>query len=157
MKKVLLSFCMLLIVAMSIGQTSNWKKSPSLGLNFFLKDFNTASSIRTQGLPVVLRDGIWNKPANMAPGVSITYLEGLTDYIDFAANLHASFVNYQYNDGSKQGQDKFLLEADANIRLKLLTDKYFAVPYLTAGLGQSMYGGTYFLLICPLVLVFSLN
>jgi len=140
---------MLMLVAMSIGQTSNWKKSPSLGLNFFLKDFTTPDLIGRQGLPIVLRDGTWNKPVSMSPGVSITYLEGLSDYVDFAANLHASFTNYQYFNGTKQGQDKFLLESDANVRLKLVPDNYFLVPYFSAGLGASMYGGTYFSAYAP--------
>ncbi|MCZ0211835.1 hypothetical protein OZK63_41485, partial [Streptomyces sp. UMAF16] len=36
------------------------------------------------------------------------------------------------------------MEADASVNLKLLTDKYFMVPYLSAGVGASMYAGTYF-------------
>ncbi|MBS1628060.1 MAG: OmpA family protein [Bacteroidetes bacterium] len=156
MKKILLSFSALFMLALSFGQTtSNWKKTPSLGLNFFLKDFVTPDLIGQRSLPIVLRDGTWNKFSNMSPGVSLTYLDGLSNYVDFAANLHASFTDYQYFNGTKEGQSKFLLEADANVRLKLLPDHYFLVPYVSGGLGVGMYGGTYFSTYVPVGIGFQ--
>ncbi len=92
----------------------------------------------------VLANGSWTKAANMTPGLGIQYLDGLSDYVDFNANLNSSFVNYPFYNGSKAGQDKFLLEATAGVNVKLLTDNYFMVPYLSAGVGVSMLGGTYF-------------
>ena len=47
------------------------------------------------------------------------------------------------------GSDAFLLEADANLNLKLLPDNYIAVPYLSVGLGASMYTGSYFAAYAP--------
>ncbi len=144
MKKILLSFLVIVTMVVSFGQTTSLKKRPTLGINFFLKDFKTPDLIGRKGLGVVLRDGSWSKISEMTPGLGLQYFTGLTDYLDFTANLNASFINYTFYDGSKAGSDKFLLESDAGVNLKLLTDNYFMVPYLHAGVGASMLGGTYF-------------
>jgi outer membrane protein OmpA-like peptidoglycan-associated protein len=144
MKKILLSFLAMVVMMASFGQSTSLKKRPTLGINFFLKDFKTPDLIGRNGLGPVLRDGSWAKIADMTPGLGIQYFDGITNYIDFTANLNGSFINYTFYDGHKLGQDKFLLEANAGINLKLLTDNYVVVPYLHAGLGASMLGGTYF-------------
>ncbi|MFX9058207.1 hypothetical protein ABTN75_20490, partial [Acinetobacter baumannii] len=78
----------------------------------------------------------------MTPGMSVSYFQGLSDHVDFMANLHGDFINYPFYNGTKVGTDKFQLESDANVNLKLLTDKYFLVPYLSGGVGLGMVGGT---------------
>jgi OmpA-OmpF porin, OOP family len=71
----------------------------------------------------------------------------LTENIDFMASLGGTYTKYPFYPKSgvtPLSGNRFLLEADANINLKLLTDKYFLVPYITLGAGASMYAGTYF-------------
>ena len=41
------------------------------------------------------------------------------------------------------GDQTLLLEADASLHAKLLPDKYWVVPFLSAGLGASKYKGYY--------------
>jgi len=147
MKKTLLSFLTLGLMVTSFGQSTDLKKRPTLSINFFLKDFKTPAAISNNTLGLVLRDKSWTKMNDMSPGFSIQYFEGLSNHLDFMAGLGGSFLKYPFQ--SKSGiqsstQDKFLLEADAGVNLKLLTDKYFMVPYISAGLGASMYAGTYF-------------
>ncbi|MES2372673.1 MAG: OmpA family protein [Bacteroidota bacterium] len=148
MKKILF---FLVAISLSTGlfaQTMpSYKKRPTLGINFFLKDMVTANLIEHSSISQVLSNHKWAKINDMSPGLSFTYYEGLTERIDFMGNLGGSFVKYpfSYFSGIKPPSDqKFLLELSASLNFKLLTDKYAVVPYLSLGLGASMYGGTYY-------------
>lgn len=145
MKKVLLFLIVAVMAVTSFSQTSteSWKKRPTLGINFFLKDFAGADAVGNNSLGLVIRNQ-WPKVSTMKPGMGIQYYQGFTDYIDFTANLNATFLTYPFFDGTNSGSDKFLLETTAGLNFKLLPDNYFVVPYATAGLGLSMLGGTYF-------------
>ncbi|KAF0237948.1 MAG: OmpA family outer membrane, partial [Chitinophagaceae bacterium] len=107
----------------------------------------TAERISKSSLSTVMSKKQWAKGSEMTPGMSLQYLNGLTEHIDFMGSLAGTFTRYPFYPKSgvtPSSNSKFLLEADANINVKLLTDKYTVVPYLTFGLGASMYGGTYF-------------
>ncbi len=75
----------------------------------------------------------------MKAGFSIHYLKGFNEHVDFISRLNVSFLDYLFRNRPQTGSDKILLEADANINIRLLTDKFFVVPYLSAGAGISMY------------------
>ncbi len=154
MKKFLLSLMAVGFVAASFAQTPvSYKKRPSLGLNFVLKDMYTANLIDHSSISDVLSKGQWTPIGQMSPGLSLTYLNGLTEKIDFMANLGGTFLKYpfSYNSGVAMPSDsKFLMELDANVNLKLLSDKYVVVPYLSFGVGASMYAGTYFAAYAPM-------
>lgn len=147
MKKTLLLFSAFGLFVSSFAQTTEWKKRPTLSVNFFLKDFKTPAAIGNSSLASVLRDKQWTNVSDMTPGLSLSYFDGLSDYVDFMATLSGSFLDYPFLSKSGRtnlGQDKFLMEADAAVNVKLLTDKYFMVPYITGGVGASMYAGSYF-------------
>ncbi len=145
MKKLIMCLLTVGFLGAAVAQTSSWKKRPTLSVNFFLKDFITPDRISTTSLASVLQNNSWARTLSMSPGLSVQYFQGLTDHLDFMGSLGGTFVNYPFLNGKpKLGQDKFLLEADASLNMKLLSDKYFMVPYLSAGLGASMYAGTYF-------------
>ncbi len=148
MKKVLFSLVVLGLALTATAQTpTSYKKSPSLGISFFLNDMFTAERISKTSLSSVLSNKQWAKGTEMTPGLSVQYVNGLTEHIDFMGSLAGTFTQYSFYPKSgiaPSKNNKFLLEADANVNVKLLTDKYLVVPYLTFGLGASMYGGTYF-------------
>ena len=155
MKRIFLSFLMIALVTVTFAQTpsTDWKKLPSLGFNFFLKDFGTAEQIRRTSVSDVLSNKTYSKVGDMAPGIGIQYMQGLSNHVDFMANLGGSFTKYKRKDtGSIYLADgeKFLLEANANVNLKLLSDRYFFDPYLTGGVGASMYNASYFAAYVPL-------
>jgi OmpA-OmpF porin, OOP family len=142
MKKIFASmFAMYLMVPSSYGQDDEIRPA-ALGVSFFLNDFTTASRIRTTSLNAVLRDKKWAKFKEMSPGLSITYFKGLKKHIDFAGTLGGSFVNYPM-PGKIFSDDRFLLEANAQLNLKLTTEKYWVQPYLIAGVGAHKYGSYY--------------
>lgn len=147
MKKTILFLLSFVVLTSSFAQTSTTnsnKKRPTLSVNFFLKDFKTTDLIASNSLGSVLTNKSWAKPASMAPGISLQYFEGLSDHIDFMGTLGGSFLVYPMLGKPKSSNDKFLLEAEAALNLKLVNDDYFCVPFLSAGAGISMLGGTYF-------------
>lgn len=161
MKKFLI---LLLAVSFAAGAyaqpMTSYKKVPTLGVNFFLKDMYTAALVDKTSLSEVLNKKQLTPIANMAPGLSLNYYEGLTEHVDFVGSLAGSFPKYPFsaNSGVAPSSDyRFLLEASASLNIKLLTDKYFMVPYVSLGLGASMYGGTYFAAYAPTGLGLQFN
>ncbi|MFY7964023.1 MAG: OmpA family protein [Chitinophagaceae bacterium] len=146
MKKITLITFAALIGYTSYGQTSSLKKRPALGVNFSMKDFATPALIKATSFSSVVKDNKWAGLSQMTPGLTVSYYDGLTNNIDFMGRLGGCFVDYPFkaNTATPADQDKFLLEFDANLNYKLFTDKHVVVPYITTGLGASMFTGTYF-------------
>lgn len=153
MKKIKLVSFAILVAFASFSQTTSYKKRPALGVSFLMKDFTTPALIRATSFSDVLNNKKWTPLSKMTPGLTVTYSTGLTENIDYSASLHGSFVDYPFkaNTAAAAGQDKFLMELDlAKLNFKLLSDKYFCVPYIVTGLGVSMYDLKYFSAYFPL-------
>ncbi len=142
MKKILFVFFALGLFATSFGQ-GEYKKRPSLGINFFLNDFSTAANLRTAGLTSVLKSKEWRKGKNMTAGIALSYMQGINNNLDFVGTLSGSFVKYPVPGKTLAVDPSLLLEGAATVNLKLFTDKYCVVPYISAGLGASKYKGYY--------------
>jgi outer membrane protein OmpA-like peptidoglycan-associated protein len=141
MKKILLVIMSLGLVISSFGQ-GQYKKRPSFGIHFVLNDFKTAQSIRSVGLANTVNTKVWHKSNTMTPGIAISYFQGLNNNLDFVGSLSGSFLKYP-NAKVIAPESLLLLEGSATANLKLLSDKYIAVPFLTAGIGASKFGGYY--------------
>ena len=153
MKKIMLFMVALCMTAVAFSQPmKSYKKDPSVGISFFLKDMNTANLIDKTSLSNVLNNKQWTKVGDMAPGIAVNYFKGLTEYIDFQGSLGGSFTKYpfSFNSGlAPSTQNKFLLELATAANIKLLTDKHVIVPYIHLGVGASMYAGNYFAAYAP--------
>ncbi len=144
MKKILaLVFAMYCLITASLSQTKGTIRQPSLGINFSLTDFATAQRIRNTSLSSVLRDKQWAKFREMSPGFGVTYAKGLVPWIDFAATLNGTFLDYPFRNKPALGGNYFLLEADASAQFKLLTEDYWVIPYASVGVGASEYKSYY--------------
>jgi hypothetical protein len=141
----------------SFAQSAGQKKGPVLAVNFALNDFTTAQRLQNGSLGGVLKDKEWANFNEMSYGLSIQYIEGLTDHVDFAGTLTGTFVKYPFPKKAMATSDALLLELDAAVNLKLLTDKYILVPYAVGGAGISMYQGRNFAAYVPLGMGFQLN
>lgn len=118
------------------GQTNDLKKRPSFGFQFSFIDFQTASDIRSNGLSNVLIAKKWYKTDRMKPALTLNYMQGISNNLDFMGRLTSSFVSYPLRNSTNiSSGESFYIEADANINLKLLPDNYWVVPYLQAGAG----------------------
>ncbi|WP_127133156.1 OmpA family protein [Pseudoflavitalea rhizosphaerae] len=143
MKRILLHlFFFLISFQIAFGQDDDIQ-NPTLGVHFFFNDFKSAQNIRNTSLGTALRDKKFGKIKDMSPGLAINYMEGLNRHFDFTTTLAGSFLDYIRRDGSTFGKDNFLLEGDVSVRGKMFSNKYVVSPYLQAGLGASMYKGTF--------------
>lgn len=132
----------MIVCAISYGQT-DYKKLPSFGIHMFFNDFQTAADLRANGLSDVVRDKQWSKSKRMTAGLALSYFQGLSNKLDFAATLSGSIGEYPVPNKLSTTQQKFILEAVATANLKLLSDKYYINPFITAGVGASKFKGYY--------------
>jgi|CXWL01.1.fsa_nt_gi outer membrane protein OmpA-like peptidoglycan-associated protein len=143
MKKILSAFFALyLLVPVTYSQNKGDSRQPAIGISFFLNDFITADRIRSTSLSQVISNKKFAKLRQMSPGLAINYFKGLTNHIDFAGSIGGSFVNYPMPSRAF-ASDNFLLEASAQMNLKLTTEKYWVQPYIIAGVGAHKYRSYY--------------
>lgn len=144
-QSLLLLLSVTVISATSLfAQNKDVKKAPVLGVNFVLNDFTTATRLKNHSLAGVLKDKNWAQFSEMSYGLSVNFLQGITNHVDFAGTLTGSFVKYPFSNKPASTGDALLVELDAAVNLKLLTDQYVVVPYAIAGVGASMYKGSDF-------------
>ncbi|MEJ7766496.1 MAG: hypothetical protein WKF89_01705 [Chitinophagaceae bacterium] len=149
MKKPLLTFLAILTLSVSAlsqdmdNQDKDYIKSPALGIHFFFNDFKSASVIRSSSLSSALVNKSLGKIKDMIPGLGISYMQGISKNFDFSASLGGSFLNYVVDERGSLGNESLLLEGDASINAKMFSDRYWLVPYLSAGIGLSKYKGYY--------------
>ena len=134
MKKYCVVFALLLTFA-SNAQKGQWTKDPSIGFSLFLKDFTSISPRSLENMPV---------------GMGAIYANGLTDHFDFFGGLYGSSLKYPFSNAVSLTTKNFLLEGDAQIHYKFITDKHKVVPYLSTGAGLSLYAGENFGMYYPL-------
>ena len=132
MKKILAVLLALYLITPGSFAQDDEIRPAAIGVSFILNDFSTADRIRTGSLSKVLANKQWAKFKEMAPGIAITYFKGLRKHIDFAGTLAGSFVSYPLLNRPASSGDKFLLEADASVNLKMVSEKYWVQPYLIA-------------------------
>ena len=157
MKKLLLIFLVATgLLQTSYAQDNDYIKRPALGVNFFFNDFNGAGYLKKFGLNRTIRDKQLGQFKNMAPGLAINYLNGLSKHLDVSVGLAGSFLDYPITGKNLFGNDNLLLEGDVTVNAKMLTDKYWFTPYVTAGIGASKYKG-YYGAIIPLGLGMQVN
>ncbi len=157
MKKILAVLLALYLITPESFAQDDQIRPAAIGVSFILNDFTTADRIRTGSLSRVLANKQWAKFKEMAPGIAVTYFKGLRKHIDFAGTLAGSFVSYPLLNRPASSGDKFLLEADASVNLKMVSEKYWVQPYLIVGLGAQMYDGTYFGAFIPTGVGMKLN
>ncbi len=147
MRKILLAILGIGCIITASAQTTDKKliKRGTLAFQFGAYDFNTAQAIRNSSLSAVLNDKQWSNIEDMDIAIGVSYLKGITPFLDYSINGYFGSVKYpvRTNTGTQNGPEKLLFEADASIHLKLLPDNYFLVPYLSAGLGGSAYNGRF--------------
>ena len=139
MKKLILSVITLFLFVTAFAQSEDYRRPASLGIGFFLNDFTTAAEIKRDGLANVLKNKNLFRTNRFNAGASVNYMKGLSNHVDFVGTLGGSFVDYPIPNLPPFSATKFLAEATANLDLKLLSDKYYVVPYLDFGVGVSKY------------------
>ena len=141
MKKVTALLAISILHTLAIGQSKSNVQNPTLGVYFFLNDFNSAASIRSSSLSTAIKNRQFLKIKEMTPGLAIGYIQGLLNHFDFSSSIAGSFLDYPQQNRPPFGNDNLLLEAEASIRGKLFSNNYWLSPFLQAGIGASKYKG----------------
>jgi hypothetical protein len=121
------------------------KKGRQLGIQFTGHDFETPVDLKSKGMSFVLTDKQWSSFDRKRVGMAITYTEGLNEKFDFNARLGMSDVSYTLSNkpyASSTGSKSYF-ELDANLLMKLLTDDHVVSPFLSLGVGGSVWKGYY--------------
>jgi hypothetical protein len=130
----------MLITSFSFGQGTDYTKDPAIGVHFFLNDYQSAASLRSSSLNSVFINKQFGKIKEMTAGLALNYMKGLNNHIDFSTTAGGSFVSYELRNNPGSAKDRFLLEVDASVIAKLLSDKYWLTPYAQTGVGGLIYG-----------------
>jgi len=135
----------LLSVASCYAQDDSYIKRPSFSFYFALDDFNAANYIRSNSIHDAIKNNKITNFQGMDPGLAIGYLQGISKHFDYAVTLASTFTDYpaRPNDGTSLGSSDLLLEADASIVGKMLSDKHVFTPFFKVGVGASKYKGYY--------------
>ena len=142
MKKILavLMITAFLLPEVNAQKTDN-KRPASIGFSFILNDYTTASRIRSSSLSSVLREKQWGEVSEGFPGVAVSYFKGLHNHIDLAVTLSGSYGKIDIPSRPRFEGDQLLLEADASAQFKLFPEGYTVLPYISGGIGASLYDG----------------
>ena len=141
MKRIICIILLVCLVPQLSAQINPGKKSSTLVFHAFYNDFQSAQLMRTTSLRNMLNNGQWYKIGDMQMGFGLNYLKGISKNIDAVATLDGSSTDYLFENGSTNGSSKFLLDANAALNIKLLTDSRTLVPYFSGGAGLSSYKG----------------
>lgn len=139
MKKYLLILSSFILFQSGSFAQAKYIRAPSIGISFIFNDYETPDRIKATSIRQVLKEKQWAGLNEMSPGLAITYFKGLHPKVDFAATLAGSFVDDALPE--RTADNAFLMEGDAVLHLKMLTDRYLFTPYLIAGVGASKFNG----------------
>jgi OmpA-OmpF porin, OOP family len=144
MKKSVLLVLAMIVTVVSFAQT-DIKKRPSLAVHFSFIDYKSGTDVRNNSLTTVINNKQFFKFKRMDPALSISYIDGFTDNIDFVGTITGSFVKHPTVGAvtNTSGNDQLLLEGAATANFKLLTDNYTVSPFITIGVGASKWKGYY--------------
>lgn len=125
--------------AFAFGQEASSIQSPTVGIHYIFNDFKTPVYFKTSSLGEVIRSKRFGKLKDMESGLALSYIQGLSKHIDFTSTLTGSFTDYPDANGVFPGLENLLLEADASIRAKLFSNRYWVTPFIQVGTGVSSY------------------
>jgi hypothetical protein len=132
---------MITLQQLSLAQGKDKPQRSTLAVSYIYTDFKSAAAVRANNIGNVMKNGEFGKFRNMAPGLTVSYIKGLTKYHDIVTSLTGSFVDYPIPNRAAFGRDFLLLEGDVSARGKIISNNAAVSPYLQAGVGFSKYKG----------------
>jgi OOP family OmpA-OmpF porin len=141
MTKIFAAFCLALLFSTTSQAQNSTVGVKTIGFSIIANDFTSAQRIRSTSLASVLRQKQMAKVKDMDLGGAVTYTNGFSPHIDFAATLGGSFSKSVLS--STTSSEEFLLEGDVSARFKMFPNMTTVNPYLIAGVGASKYTNVY--------------
>src|SRR6187397_2075943 len=139
MKQLIVSLLAAVIIAPVVKGQDDEIRSHEIGVSFNLVDFKTAQLIRSTSLNAVIRDKQFADVGEMSPGIGLHYFKGIKKYIDFAGSINASNTYQPLPGKQDDGYERLLLQVEANAQFKMVSDKFWFQPFLSAGFGAQKY------------------
>ena len=140
MRKILSGLFFMALLATANGQDNKeFKKKPIIAISGGAYDFVTAARISNTSLSKVLGNKGWADVNEMYFAVGGSFIKGINNYFDYSVNFFTGNSSYPDRGEETSSKKSFLTELDASIHMKLLTDNYIVVPYLSAGVGASLW------------------
>ncbi|MFM2359441.1 MAG: hypothetical protein RLY16_1434 [Bacteroidota bacterium] len=109
------------------------KKPTLFGFGFTLSDYNAPKNFGKNGNARTLdiRD--------MSAGISVSYLKGLTPFIDFSAKLNGVFHDYSALYNNLPGKTEIGIEFEPAVYIRPVKDENKWAPFLSVGAGLGLY------------------
>lgn len=140
MRKLIFVCLAFLVCGMSFAQDNEkYIKRPTLVMHAGGYDFKTANRLKNGSMATLLGNKDWAKIREWDAALGVGYVNGISEFFDYSVNFFSGATRYPNSDGVQAGAEKFLHSLDASIHMKLLSDKYVVVPYLSAGVGGSLW------------------
>jgi OOP family OmpA-OmpF porin len=144
MRTVLFVSCWLLLSLAGAAQsTYKYKKDPAIGIHFSLYDFNTAMLLHQVGLSKTLGAGSITNIGDMQPGLALSFLDGITNHFDYFIRYTGSFLAYPFPNNGGYDNEYLLNALDASVHYKILSDRHWVSPFVSAGVGVFDYKGSF--------------
>ena len=157
MKKIALFFFLFFLSVGSFAQiTQSYVRPAAFSFSFALYDFVTPQRIQESSLSTVLREKQSASFKEMGVGIGVSYFKGLRDKLDFAGTFAIASADYNLPNTTTNVSSDLMMQADASLQFKMVPDKYFLIPYLSAGIGANKYG-VYYGAFIPMGVGFRLN
>ena len=156
MKHIFVSLLVVVLIAPVVYGQDDEIRSSEVGVSFDLYDYKTARLIRTTSLSAVFRDKQFGKIKDMYPGIGVHYFKGIRKHIDFAGSVNGSFVAQPIGNKPETGVDRFMVQLEGTVLLKMVSDHYWIQPHLIAGFGAEKFG-VYYGAYIPLGLGLNIN
>ncbi len=110
---------------------------PVVSFHIFYNDFGTAKQLGTRSATQLHFQNI----SHMQLGAGLTMTKPILRQTNLVVATEFSPTNYLFESGTMQGSSKLLIESILGIQTDLLPSRWPAVPYLSAGIGASVYPG----------------
>ncbi len=144
MRKLLLGLSLISLVFSGYAQEgSKIIKRPTLTFYVSGIDFQTPQDIRSRSLASVTGDKDWAKLKELDLALGFSFMKGISENIDYSVNFSTGNTKYKVRGLPDNNKNAFLHALDASLHLKLLSDKYYFVPYLSAGVGASLWNSRF--------------
>ncbi len=140
MRKYLFGLSFLLLFAGAFAQESqNNIKRPTLVMQLGGVDFKTSSRIGSTSLASVIGNKEWSKVQDLDVALGISFINGISEHFDYSVNLFSGASKYPLRGQPDLRREGYLHALDASLHMKLLPDNFMVVPYLSGGVGASLW------------------
>lgn len=126
-----LKLTLIALFALTTCVFAQTKKGRLVGVHFNLADFKAPTGIKDP-----ISGKVYSSVKDMDKGFSLSYWQGITSKIDFAAKVNGM---YYTTIKGYEGESLIAVELEPTINVRPFKDGALIAPFLTAGIGGGIY------------------